>query len=62
MCAEAVWWRCHRRIIVDHLLHHGERVYHLMGDKRIQHATMTETARTCEDGKLAYPSSDASNP
>src|SRR4029078_12748896 len=26
MCAEAVWWRCHRRIIADHLIARGESV------------------------------------
>jgi uncharacterized protein (DUF488 family) len=56
MCAEAVWWRCHRRIIADYLLHHGERVYHLMNADRIQPATMTEAARSREDGELVYPS------
>ncbi|SHE92828.1 Protein of unknown function, DUF488 [Modicisalibacter ilicicola DSM 19980] len=55
MCAEAVWWRCHRRIIADHLLHHGEQVYHLMNDDRIQPATMTEAARPGQDGGLIYP-------
>jgi uncharacterized protein (DUF488 family) len=28
MCAEAVWWRCHRRIITDYLLAAGETVSH----------------------------------
>src|SRR5262245_3810835 len=31
MCAEAVWWRCHRRIITDHLLAAGEAVKHILG-------------------------------
>src|SRR3954453_12928715 len=31
MCAEAVWWRCHRRIIADHLVASGEEVIHIMG-------------------------------
>ena len=31
MCAEAVWWRCHRRIIADYLLVAGERVFHILG-------------------------------
>src|SRR5574337_1147103 len=30
MCSEAVWWRCHRRIVADHLLARGETVFHLM--------------------------------
>ena len=35
MCAEALWWRCHRRIIADYLLLHGRSVLHLMGRGRI---------------------------
>src|SRR5690606_16562061 len=31
MCAEAVWWRCHRRIIADYLLADGATVLHLLG-------------------------------
>ena len=34
MCAEAVWWRCHRRIIADYLLTDGREVLHLMGQGR----------------------------
>ena len=30
MCSEAVWWRCHRRLVADHLLARGEAVFHLM--------------------------------
>ncbi|QEA39986.1 DUF488 domain-containing protein [Pistricoccus aurantiacus] len=56
MCAEALWWRCHRRIIADHLLHHGEQVHHLMNADRIQPAKMTEAARPGKDGALVYPS------
>jgi uncharacterized protein (DUF488 family) len=36
MCAEAVWWRCHRRIVADHLLARGRTVLHLMGEKRVE--------------------------
>jgi uncharacterized protein (DUF488 family) len=31
MCAEAVWWRCHRRIIADYLITAGETVFHILG-------------------------------
>jgi uncharacterized protein (DUF488 family) len=55
MCAEAVWWRCHRRIIADHLLHRGERVCHLMNDDRIHTAVMTSGARSDASGTLVYP-------
>ena len=44
MCAEAVWWRCHRRIIADYLLLHGREVLHLMEKGRIEPASMTPAA------------------
>jgi len=58
MCAEAVWWRCHRRIIADHLLHRGNRVCHLMNKDRIQPAEMTSAARTGDNGMLIYPAAE----
>ena len=36
MCAEAVWWRCHRRIIVDYLIAAGETVFHILGRKHLR--------------------------
>lgn len=54
MCAEAVWWRCHRRIIADYLLLHGREVIHLMGQGRDGPARMTPAARE-RDGHLVYP-------
>ncbi len=55
MCAEAVWWRCHRRIIADHLLARGIPVAHLMPDGRLAPATLTRGARVGEDGAVTYP-------
>jgi uncharacterized protein (DUF488 family) len=55
MCAEAVWWRCHRRIVADHLIARGERVFHLMGRDRIEPATMTAGARVAAEGTVTYP-------
>lgn len=54
MCAEAVWWRCHRRIIADYLLTRGRTVFHLMGTDRIEPARLTAAAQPGE-GKLTYP-------
>ena len=54
MCAEAVWWRCHRRIIADYLLTRGREVFHLMGEGRADPARMTPAATEC-DGRLVYP-------
>jgi len=45
MCAEAVWWRCHRRIIADHLLARGVPVVHLMSPTVATPATLTPFAK-----------------
>ena len=54
MCAEAVWWRCHRRIISDHLIADGIRVLHIMGPGKVDVATLTKGACVV-DGRPAYP-------
>jgi uncharacterized protein (DUF488 family) len=54
MCAEAVWWRCHRRIIADYLIAQGVEVFHLMGPGKTEAATITPGARPSE-GKIIYP-------
>ena len=55
MCSEAVWWRCHRRIIADYLLLNGHPVDHLMAPDKIVHATPTAGAQRTGDGKVVYP-------
>jgi len=55
MCAEAVWWRCHRRIIADYLLADGRRVDHIMGLRKVVAATLTPGASITRDGVLRYP-------
>jgi len=59
MCSEAVWWRCHRRIIADYLLMRGRPVLHLMGKDRVEPARMTPAAEE-RDGRLVYPAPDES--
>ena len=54
MCSEAVWWRCHRRIIADHLLARGHAVFHVMGSHKVTPAAMTAGA-VVSGGTLAYP-------
>jgi uncharacterized protein (DUF488 family) len=54
MCAEAVWWRCHRRIVADYLLHAGTPVFHLTGPARAEPARLTEAA-VARDDALIYP-------
>lgn len=55
MCAEAVWWRCHRRIITDYLLAAGERVGHIVAPHDVEAAQMTPGAQRAADGALVYP-------
>ncbi len=54
MCSEAVWWRCHRRIIAEYLLLRGLNVLHLMGKDRIEPAKMNPAA-VARGNVLAYP-------
>jgi len=60
MCAEAVWWRCHRRIIADYLLAAGETVLHIMSPGHIVPAAMTEAAHRDARGALVYPAEQSS--
>jgi uncharacterized protein (DUF488 family) len=55
MCAEAVWWQCHRRIIADYLMVAGEVVFHIMGADRVERAEITEGAKREPSGILTYP-------
>jgi uncharacterized protein (DUF488 family) len=54
MCAEAVWWRCHRRIIADYLMRAGEEVIHLVSPGRQEPAKVTPAAREIEPEVLVY--------
>jgi uncharacterized protein (DUF488 family) len=58
MCAEAVWWRCHRRIISDHLIAAGETVFHILGKGRVELARMTAAAQSGPNNSLIYPAAD----
>jgi uncharacterized protein (DUF488 family) len=55
MCAEAVWWRCHRRIIADYLIAAGETVFHILGSERTEPARLTPGCVRRSDGTLVYP-------
>jgi uncharacterized protein (DUF488 family) len=55
MCAEAVWWRCHRRIIADYLLSEGETVFHILEPNHVVGAQLTPAAKRGADGSLTYP-------
>lgn len=55
MCSEAVWWRCHRRIIADHLLSHGVDVQHILGEDHADPATLSAGAVIGSGRRVTYP-------
>lgn len=55
MCAEAVWWRCHRRIVADYLLANGKEVFHLMATDKVEAAKLTQGGEITEDNLVKYP-------
>lgn len=54
MCSEAVWWRCHRRIVADYLIGRNVRVFHLMDRQKVVDATLTPNAKLVGT-KVLYP-------
>lgn len=59
MCAEALWWRCHRRLIADVLTARGTDVLHLGSGKPVKHE-LTPFAEVGDSGALTYPPAQAS--
>ena len=53
MCAEAVWWRCHRSLISDYLKVRGVEVMHILATKKIEPHPYTSAARIV-NGELSY--------
>jgi uncharacterized protein (DUF488 family) len=53
MCAEALWWQCHRSLIADYLKASGHEVIHIMGANKTDEHPFTSAARIV-DGKLSY--------
>jgi uncharacterized protein (DUF488 family) len=53
MCAEAVWWRCHRSLIADYLKVRGVELVHILGANKIEPHPYTPAARIL-DGQLSY--------
>lgn len=53
MCAEAVWWRCHRSLISDYLKARGIEVLHILDHKKVEPHPFTSAARIV-NGELTY--------
>ena len=53
MCAEAVWWRCHRALLSDYLKVRGIEVMHILNSNNVEPHPYTSAARIV-NGKLNY--------
>ncbi|CAN5535350.1 DUF488 domain-containing protein [soil metagenome] len=60
MCAEVLWWRCHRRIVADHVLARGIPVVHIATRERAAPAAITQFAVVSAAGEVSYPATHAS--
>jgi len=54
MCAEAVWWQCHRRLLSDALVARNVTVRHILGPGEAKLHELNEFARVT-DGSVSYP-------
>lgn len=57
MCSEALWWRCHRRLVADRLVAAGDTVLHIGTDGRTSEHELMPSARVGGDGQITYPAS-----
>lgn len=55
MCSEAVWWRCHRRIVADYLIASEKSVFHIMDKGHVEAARLTPGAVIRDDDSIVYP-------
>lgn len=59
MCAEVLWWQCHRSLISDFLKAREWRVWHILSENKVEEHPYTSAARIVE-GRLTYTSSSTS--
>jgi uncharacterized protein (DUF488 family) len=57
MCAEAVWWRCHRSLIADYFKARGTEMLHILGANKVEPHPFTSAARIV-NGELSYEAND----
>ncbi len=53
MCAEALYFRCHRMLVSDYLVAHGQAVLHILDEKPAKEHALSKDARIVE-GRLVY--------
>lgn len=54
MCAEALYWRCHRMLLSDALFVRGNAVFHIVDEKHIEPHNLTKFAKV-EGNQILYP-------
>jgi uncharacterized protein (DUF488 family) len=62
LCAEALPWRCHRRLISDALVARGVGVLHIMGPGRAEAHALDANARVLPGGRLLYAGPESAQP
>ena len=58
MCSEGLWWRCHRRIIADHMHLRGWNIRHVMPDGKLVAHVLAEFA-SVRDSRIVYDGNQA---
>jgi len=58
MCAEALYWRCHRRLLSDYLFAHRVEVLHILGLNNLIPHKLTQQAVIAPEGEVIYPGVD----
>jgi uncharacterized protein (DUF488 family) len=61
MCAEALHWRCHRRLLSDYLTAHGIEVLHIMGPKNLVTHKLSKEAVVTAERAVIYPGTKENN-
>lgn len=56
MCAEAVYWKCHRQLIADTLVARDVPVKHILGPGQIDRHSLKDMAQVLVDRRVIYPS------
>ena len=59
MCAEAVFWRCHRKLVSDFLTANGIEVKHIIGSGKLLEHKLTEGAVITESKNVEYPAAES---
>ena len=61
MCAEGLFWQCHRRLVSDYFLMCGEQVLNILPSGEARTHSLTKGA-LIHAGRLTYPGSESEEP